>query len=156
MAFGKATSLPPWWVIAGILFIYGVKGLWNWTRRRSRESSAQGWPLTEATIQSSYVVIRYRDDSRYRRDSAIPVLQYSYVVQGERYSGSANLGVWDGDRDSATDTGQRWLGEKIRVRYKPSDPAVSVWLTEDGAPAGVRSALPEGTDDGMIDLQLNK
>jgi len=77
-------------------------------------------------------------------------------VRGERYSGSANLGVWDGDRDSASETGQVWVGEKIRVRYKPSDPAVSVWLTEDGAPAGVVSALPEGTDDSMIDLQLNK
>src|SRR5690348_652363 len=150
------TRLPLWWIYAGIFSVVIARALWGWSRQRLRESSAQGWPLIEARIESSYVVMRYREDSRYRRESAIPVLQYSYVVQGERYSGSANLGVWDGDRDSATDTGQRWVGEKIRVRCKPSDPSISVWLTEDGAPAGVRSALPEGTDDGMIDLELNE
>jgi hypothetical protein len=85
-----------------------------------------------------------------------PVLQYSYVVNGERYSGGFNVGVWDRNQDSAQATGKRWLGERIRIRYKPSDVAVSVWLQQDGAPAGVSFTGPHASDDGLIDLELNK
>lgn len=88
--------------------------------------------------------------------SYLPVLQYSYAVRGERYSGSFNLGVWERSEDSATVTGQGWIGEKIRVRYNPSDPAVSIWLQQEGAPAGASSNLPYASDDSVIDPQLNK
>jgi hypothetical protein len=86
----------------------------------------------------------------------IPVLQYSFVVNGERYSGAFNLGVWESTQDSAEVTGKGWVGERIRIRYKLSDPAISVWLEQDGAPAGVSFTDPYGSDDSIIDLELNK
>lgn len=123
-----------------------------------REHAAEGWPTAEAKIETSYVMRGSSNPSRNRIPmDFIPVLQYSYTVQGERYSGSANLGVWDSDQDSASDTGKGWIGEKIRIRYKASNPAVSVWLERDGAPAGTRAELPEiSSDETMIDLELNK
>lgn len=134
-----------------------VRWLWSSARNALRKHAAEGWPTAEASIESSYAMRGNANLGSRGQMDFIPVLQYSYTVQGERYSGSANLGVWDSDKDSASDTGKSWVGEKIRIRYKPSDPAVSAWLERDGAPAGTRAELPTiSSDDTMIDLELNK
>jgi hypothetical protein len=134
-------------------------GAWNWLRAKSRERAAESWPTAEATIQTFYVVHHSDSHSGYSqagRIGYIPVLQYSFVVNGERYSGAFNLGVWESTQDSAEVTGKGWVGERIRIRYKLSDPAISVWLEQDGAPAGVSFTDPYGSDDSIIDLELNK
>lgn len=138
---------------------FAGRWLWNWAKARVRARTAESWPRAEARVEGFYLMhstgnhTGYSDAGQY---SYLPVLQYAYAVQGERYSGSFNLGVWDGSEGSASATGQGWVGEKIRVRYKPSNPSVSIWLEQDGAPAGASSNLPYASDESVIDPQLNK
>jgi uncharacterized protein DUF3592 len=146
----------PWIFLAAGVVIAAVRFLWSRGKQELREHAARSWPVAEASIETFYVAHINRGDSRRGWQNVIPVLQYSYVVAGERYSGSANLGVWESDEDSAHAAGKGWVGEKIRVRYKPGDPATSAWLEGDGAPAGVRGSLPDGSDNDMIDLELNR
>jgi len=134
-------------------------GVWKWMRTRARKLAAESWPTAEAAVQTFYVVHNKDSHSGYSqagRIGYIPVLQYSYLVNGERYSGAFNLGIWESNRDSAQATGKGWVGEKIRIRYNPSDSAVSVWLEQDGAPAGTSFTEPYGSHDSLIDLELNK
>ena len=124
------------------------------TRARDgmRARAAESWPTAEARVETFYVV---NDSGRNRGLRYLPVLQYSYTVDGERYSGEFNLGVFEADRDTATDVGKHWVGERILIRYKPLSPRTSAWLKQDGAPEGVRSAAPETVDKSIIDPDLN-
>jgi hypothetical protein len=148
-------------ILIGLLVIAGwaCRLVWLWAREKVRKRAAESWPIAEAAVQTFYVVHHSDSHSGYSqagRLGYIPVLQYSCLVNEERYSGEFNLGVWESTQDSAQATAKGWLGEKIRIRYKPSDPAVSVWLEQDGAPAGASFTEPYGSDDGIIDLELNK
>jgi Protein of unknown function (DUF3592) len=113
---------------------------WVRVTDRMRALAAGGWPTAEALVETFYVV---NDSRRNRGLRYLPVLQYSYTVDGERYSGEFNLGVFEADRDTATDIAKHWVGERILIRYKPLSPGTSAWLKQDGAPEGVRSAAPE-------------
>ena len=142
----------PYFILAVIAF-FGGRGLWSWAKARSHARAAESWPTVEARVEGFYLIHNAgaRGSVHY-----LSILQYAYAVREERYSGSFNLGVWSGTEDSASVTGQGWIGEKIQVRYKPSDPAVSIWLEQDGAPAGSNSSVPYGDDESVIDPQLNK
>ena len=147
--------------VIGLLAVAALASrfVWLWTREKVRKRAAESWPTAEAAVQTFYVVHANDSHSGYSeagRLGYIPMLQYSYVVNGERYSGDFNLGVWESNRNAAQSTAKGWLGEKIRIRYKPSDPGVSVWLEQDGAPAGASFTEPYGSDDSIIDLELNK
>jgi hypothetical protein len=128
--------------------------LWARARDRVRARAGESWPTAEARIESFYIV-RNTSNRRYSGGFYLPVLQYSYTVQDERCSGEFNLGVFEADRDSANEVGKKWVGENIRIRYKPSSPQESIWLEQDGAPPRLRSSAPDGVDDSMIDPELN-
>lgn len=139
-------------VVVIVLFLGAL--LWPILRQKAKAYSAESWPTTEARIESCYVtVVR---GGRNSPDKYYPVLQYSYVMQGERYAGSFQLSEWNADRDAAAEVGRGWVGDSIRIRYKPQSPDVSIWLQQDGAPAGPIASAPSGSDDGMIDPELNK
>jgi hypothetical protein len=82
-------------------------------------------------------------------------LQYSFGIGAERYSGSLTLGTAYSDEDSPSEEGRAWIGQKIQIRYKPGNPANSIWLAQDGAPEGALLTSP-GSDNTLIDLDLNK
>ena len=147
-------------ILVGLVVVaaLAIRSVWAWTREKVRESAAESWPAAEARIESFYLTHSTGNHAGYSTSTFcyLPVLQYSYSVEGQHYSGSFNLGVWDNDEDSAQATGKGWVGEKIRIRYKPSDPAVSIWLEQDGAPSGASFTEPYGSDDSIIDLELDK
>jgi|SRR6185312_14921967 len=136
---------------AAVILVFLSRWLWTAARQALKSSSAGSWPSAEARIETFYVT---RVSSK-SADLYALVLQYSYVVEAERYSGSVELGTRYSDRDSAAEAGRAWVGEKIHIRYKPADPATSIWRAQDGAPDDALVA-PSGTDDGIIDLELNK
>ncbi len=138
----------------GFVAILLASSIWISIRAMIRARAAQSWPSTEARIETSYVTTV--DPGETTPLNYHPVLQYSYVVQGERYAGSFQLSEWNPDRDAAAEVGRGWVGDSIRIRYKPQSPAVSVWLRQDGAPAGPIASVPDGSDDSFIDPELNK
>lgn len=154
-----APPVLPYLILAAVAAFFVAKSLWNWAEARFRAGIAESWPTAEARVEAFYLMRGADNRASYSTPGQfryLPILQYAYAVREERYSGSFNLGVWDTGQDSANAVGNGWVGEKIRVRYKPSNPAVSVWLEQDGAPAGADSNLPYGFDDSIIDLELNK
>lgn len=64
----------------------------------------------------------------------VPALLYSYHVNGEYYSGQYNFPDSFRDPDEALESVKPWLKKKIYIRYKPSDPQVSVLLPDDRPP----------------------
>lgn len=133
------------------MFVVLTGLLWRTARGLLRSSSAKKWPIAEGRVESFYI-------TTYKSKWGIfyfLVLQYSYVVGTERYSGSVTSGTQYSDRDSADDAGRAWVGAKIQIRYKQSHPATSAWLTQDGAPE-TTPFTAAGIDDGIIDPELNK
>jgi hypothetical protein len=144
-------------IFLAVVCILLAKRAWSGARGKFRAHAAESWPTTEARVETFYLVHSDRSgNSAISQLGYVPVLQYSYSVRNERYSGSFNLGTRESNEGSARSTARGWVGEKIRIRYKESDPAVSVWLERDGAPYGVSSTEPYGTDDSIIDPQLNQ
>ena len=83
------------------------------------------------------------------------VLQYSYQVAGEFYSGYFRLGEVFSSKEDASAASRPWLEKKIFVRYNPERPHESAFLRDDGAPPGSRSLgdqPPESSD--IITLSL--
>jgi len=149
--FRLSESTFPYLAFGIAVLLMLTRWLWRTAQRTFKSSSAKSWPGAAGRIESTYVT---RESSN-RAEFYLLVLQYSYVVESERYSGSLTLGTRYSDRDSAAEAGRAWAGEKIQIRYKPSEPATSIWLAQDGAPEGAL-VTPLGTDDGIIDLELNK
>lgn len=65
----------------------------------------------------------------------VPGILYSYQVNGEFYSGQYSFRERYGDPDKAVELARPWLQKKILIRYKPSDPQISVLLPDDRPPA---------------------
>ncbi len=141
-------------VWCGLIAVLLARSIWVSVRALLRARVAESWPTAEGRIETCYVTTVSGGETNPTR--YYPVLQYSYVVKSERYSGSFSLAEWNRDQDAAGEVGRGWVGDRIRVRYRPDDPGVSVWLLQDGAPAGPVLSLPDGSDNGMIDPELNK
>jgi hypothetical protein len=138
---------------------------WFAYRRWRLSYGASRWFLTEATIESAFpcnpvnpelaaafggVAGRIAANNTWN-----PVLQYSYCINGESYSGFLIVGVAYASREDASAAAQPWLLHKIQVRYNPRQPYESAYLARDGAPAALRSLgdQPPGSSD-MISLSL--
>jgi hypothetical protein len=78
------------------------------------EEKASTWPTTEATIRQYSTVVVQR--------TSLPCFYFSYVIDGEYYSGSfalyANL-----DEDRIEALGKEMVNRKIAVRYDPNQPS---------------------------------
>lgn len=145
-------------LIIGSLVFYGL-------RRLRLRTAPSRWTMTEATIQSDmpsnpgnaggtaalHGALVSAAVSHYWR----PVLQYSYQVQGEFYSGYFMLDSAHTSREDASTAARPWLQKKIYIRYNPKKHYESAFLLTDGAPSGSRSLSnqPPASQE-MITLSL--
>lgn len=126
--------------------------VWNgyrlYRRLRLRYGSSR-WTMTEAVIQSEFAGNATSPSLHAALGGSLtaaaasnlfhPVLQYSYQVAGEFYSGYFMLGELLSSREDASAAARPWLEKKIFVRYNPERPHESAFLRDDGAPPGSRS-----------------
>ena len=138
---------------------------WFAYRRWRMRFGAKRWTQTEATIESDYAanpsgsgvatVLGGAATGAAVRNSWNAVLQYSYSVAGELYSGYFILSGPFTSREDARDAARPWVLRKIAVRYNPRRPHESAFLISDGAPRGSRSLgdQPPASSD-VITLSL--
>jgi|ERR1022692_313981 hypothetical protein len=105
----------------GYLIIPAAAGAWAWFKTRH----AYSWPSAQGSIMSAQV--------RSSRDSYIRPwvadLLYSYVVNGEYYSGSHRIRARSERRAEEKILG--WKGRMIVVRYSPDKHDLSAALKSD-------------------------
>lgn len=99
----------------------GYAGIWAWLRFRQ----AQSWPSAQGTIGSISIQANRSD---YIKPWAVE-FAYSYVVQGEYYSGRHVIRAWR--ERGAEELGVGWKGRMVVVRYSPKKHNVSVLLKTD-------------------------
>jgi hypothetical protein len=85
-------------------------------QNRYRAIEAKSWPTAQATIQSGGVE---PVNSGERSAVILPCFAFSYVVNGEYYSGRFSL--WGCDGRSATLL-HEMIERKIPIRYNPAKP----------------------------------
>ncbi|HEY6347825.1 MAG TPA: hypothetical protein VI636_00300 [Candidatus Angelobacter sp.] len=129
-------------LIISLLIFYGFR---RWRLR----TAPSRWTMTDATIQSEMPsnpaspgvssIVGGQVAAAAARHYWRPVLQYSYQVQGEFYSGYFMLGSAHNSREDASAAARPWLQKKIFVRYNPKKHYESAFMVADGAPAGSRS-----------------
>jgi hypothetical protein len=153
--------------ILGPLFFLAIIGalVWFGYRRWRLRFGASRWTVTGATIESDYAanpgnsgvatVLGGAAAGAAVSNSWNAVLQYSYSVAGELYSGYFILSGPFSSRESAREAARPWVLKKITVRYNPRRPHESAFLVADGAPAGSRSVgdQPPASSD-VITLSL--
>ncbi len=121
-----------WFRVAmGLFFLIG--GIWFVASMRERvfeASSSTGWPTAPATITQAHVVPRGSTDRKGRKQTNyFPVVEYTYLVDGNSYAGThfrfSALGSSDPDEWREM-VGRFQTAQPPMIRYKPSDPSVSV------------------------------
>jgi Protein of unknown function (DUF3592) len=129
--FDLWTLLNFWWEIALTLMAL-LAGVRAWFRARE----AQSWLSVHGTAASSRV---HSTSGHYK--SWVAELTYSYIVNGEYYSGAHHVRAWRQKR--AQEIGEGWKGRTIVVRYSQAKPEVSVLLRDDqpGGQLGVDRAV---------------
>jgi hypothetical protein len=162
-----AEEFDPDIIFGPLLFLGLVGGLGYFGYRRLRmRLSGSKWPMTAATIQSEFasnavnagvatVLHGGMAGAAARQYAWKAVLQYSYQVAGEFYSGYFLLGDIYSSSERASEAARPWVDRKIFVRYNPRNPDESVFRQADGAPQGSRSLgnQPPPSSD-MITLSL--
>jgi hypothetical protein len=106
--------------IAGLLIATGGS-LWAWLRIRG----AQSWPSTQGTIMSAQV----QSDTDSYLQPWVADLSYSYIVNGEYYSGFHRFRA--GSERRAEEKIAGWKGRMVVVRHSPNQPDLSVLLKSD-------------------------
>jgi uncharacterized protein DUF3592 len=156
-------------LIGGLFFLLlvGALGLYIYRRLRLRLGTGS-WNMAEARIVTCFATSPGHGSTAVglhggligalvaaRNADSRAVLQYSYTVAGEYYSGSFMLGGSFSSPEDARAAANEWLGKTIFIRYNPDKPNLSVYLRADGAPKGSRSMgdQPPASDD-VITLSL--
>jgi hypothetical protein len=104
-----------------ILAFGASAALWVWLKARR----AQSWPSAQGTIGAVY---SHADGHRYVKPWVSEFI-YTYIVNGEYYSGRHLKRAWSESR--AEESGLGWKGRMIVVRYSPAKHEVSVLLDAD-------------------------
>ena len=105
---------------AGPFAIAAGAGARYWIRTRQ----ATSWPSTQGTVMGASASRSVQG----RRGWAC-VLTYSYVANGEYYSGSYSIRARK--EQQADELASQWKGRSVAVRYSPSDHKISVLLKDD-------------------------
>jgi len=115
-------KLLPFWREILVLGFSIWTGIWAWLRARR----AQSWPTTQATIQGTST---RRAGERSYIYPWVAVLTYSYVVNGEYYSGSCLIKARSERRAEEIISG--WKNRMIVLRHSPTRHDISVALRSD-------------------------
>jgi hypothetical protein len=105
------------------LFVLGIilavlGGLVSWRIwQKYRVTKAKGWPKTEATIQSGGIDIVAQ---RRYISVVLPCFAFSYVVDGEYFSGRFALSATG---DQADDLIKEMIDRRFIVNYDPEKPS---------------------------------
>jgi hypothetical protein len=92
-------------------------------KRAKRQREAQSWPSTEGTVQSAAI----ETVGSGRSAVELPCFAFSYVVDGEYYSGRFSLSAHG---DQADELVKKLGNVKFSVQYDPAKPA-SYYLPDD-------------------------
>ena len=95
-------------------------GIRYWIKKRQ----AQSWPSTQGTIMNAQA--RPGDE---RHKGWVCALSYSYVVEGEYFSGFHSIRAKK--ERVADELAVQWKGRSVVVRYSPADHTTSVLLSSD-------------------------
>ena len=111
-----------WKIILDVMAFLSAS-VYGWIRIRQ----AHSWPSVQGTVWEAKA--REMDEgSRFRKRWAAE-MTYSYVVEGEYFSGYHTIRTWSEKRADEKTTG--WKGRMLVVRHHPSKPEVSVLLRSD-------------------------
>jgi hypothetical protein len=124
--------------LGGIFAIIGIIMLVIGQRERTKARATEQWPTVEGTVTSSQIEAETRtsrdDDGMTRHHTThIPLVAYTYVLQGKTYQGNK---VFPGGRmgfDVGTAQGiinRYQVGQAATVHYNPADPAEAVLETK--------------------------
>jgi hypothetical protein len=114
-------SLLPFLREAALVLVGAATGTWAWFRTRH----ASSWPSAQGTVGATE--IGPSKDSNIR--PWVAELVYSYVANGEYYSGRHRLRARTRRRAEARVEG--WNGRMVVVRYSPDKHDLSVLLKSD-------------------------
>jgi hypothetical protein len=107
-------------ILALILALIAVfAGWWVWQKRKI--DLTKSWPEAEATIESG--AFEFVTGSEYA-EVRLPVLAFSYRVDGAYHSGRFALRPYLSDLDESLPT--RLIGRRLPVRYNPQ--SADVWF----------------------------
>ncbi len=104
-----------------LLLIPVGAGTWAWFRTRH----AHSWPSAQGTIMSAQV----KSGREAYLQPWVADLVYSYVVNGEYYSGVHRIRTRSEHRAEERIAG--WKGRMVVVRYSPHKPDLSALLKSD-------------------------
>jgi hypothetical protein len=91
-----------------------------WDRRdKKRVEEAAEWPTTEATIQQTEFK-EFTSNSKSDQAHLYPCFAFSYVVDGEYYSGRFGLAV---EGEIADELARNMKDQKFEVSYQPERPS---------------------------------
>ncbi len=96
-------------------FVAGAIGF-SMIRKARKNAAAQNWPVAEATIQTAAI----EPVSMGRGYSDLPCFAFSYLVDGEYYSGRFALKA-KGDRSD--ELLRELIESKLTIRYDPNRPS---------------------------------
>jgi hypothetical protein len=100
-----------------------------WGRQKLRSYRAATWPATEGVIETGEVSWGGSAIPGSTYEYAAAKLGYAYTVNDQYYSGYH--AEWFGFAQDAWDYVDSWRGCKMRVRYHPRKPEVSVWREQE-------------------------
>ncbi len=111
------------WIAKDLLYLLipAAAGAWAWVKVRH----AYSWPSAQGTIMSAQV--KSGGDSYFQPWAAD--LVYSYIVNGEYYSGFHRIRARS--ERKADERVMGWKGRMVVVRYSPSKHDLSVLLKSD-------------------------
>lgn len=105
---GSAVILPHWYIWLAVGIVAAVR----WAIYKWRESRAQTWPVTQGTVEWSWV----RSEGL-RDDQPLPEVCYSYSVNGEFFSGTYPTSENNFDLFPK--------GSRLLIHYNPENPSKS-------------------------------
>jgi hypothetical protein len=111
-------------------------GLWElakWCARQWQILKFSRWVTTEATIKMVDLERTNRIDTLLNGAGWVPVLEYSYCVDGVVHSGRAKIASWYTGLCKAAASADNLVGESFKLRYNPSDTARSGYLASDNS-----------------------
>jgi len=115
-------------IVEALLFFVGLYLLsrtsQNWTsiRRKLRYRNSHDWPIAQAVIQTQRIE---RSDSSTRNNHRV-ILEYSYSVAGQAYSGSHVTNVMYFEADAIRFCDRFPVGTLVMARLNPAWPEDSV------------------------------